>query len=158
MYCDQCGQFWELCTCEDEPHISKDLLNIIDNDSDYVDEPYVIKDGSINECNPDDIKHIDYAETEKRVLVLVGGCGAGRASLVNALNTLNANLHIMDEAPKEHMLHMGMDFGNHEHSIQALIKYDAENRYNIEDIKDLPRLDRPHYRTLEKINKKSRYK
>lgn len=25
MYCDQCGQFWEVCTCEDEPHLHSDL-------------------------------------------------------------------------------------------------------------------------------------
>ena len=105
------------------------------------------------------IASFDYGKTERRVLVLMGGYGAGRSSLINSINQLNANLVVMDEAPKEKaIMFTGLDFGLHDHSIEALIRIDKENRYNIEAIKDLPRLDRPHYRTLEKRNKKSRYK
>lgn len=151
MYCDQCGQFWEVCTCDDEPHLTTepdDTLPPIENVFEQL-QPY----------QKEVLASFDYGETERRVLVLMGGFNAGRASFIKVAESLKHTMLIIDEAHEEKQaLCLGMDFGYSDHSIQALIKYDAERRLTFENIKDLPRVDRPHYRTLEKKNKKSRYK
>jgi len=83
------------------------------------------------------IVSFDYGATETRLLVLMGSFNSGMKTFTKLAERLKYNLVIADEGMK---------------SFTKFTK--DERRYAIIEKEELPRLDRPHYRTLEKKNKK----